>query len=154
MSILRTNNRVPVQREDAAKYRDPFNALFDEFFNDWKIPTTENFQKGFAPALNVHENETAYVLETELPGVNKEDINIDLKDNILTIKGEKKSFNEEKKNDYHIVERGHGNFYRSIKLPNDIDKEKIEAKMENGVLHVEVSKCQKAKETQRTISIK
>ena len=138
-------------------YRDDFLGLVDDFFRDWGVTKPGNqasFTGKLTPLMNVAESENAYEIETELPGVDKSDVNIEINDNILTIKGEKKGFNEEKKDSYHRIERMHGSFMRSVKLPLDIDAEKITAKLENGLLHVEVGKHQQAKEKKRTIDIR
>lgn len=141
--------------EATPEYRDEFFGLVDDFFRDWGVkPNNQsNFTGKLTPLMNVAESDHAYEIETELPGVEKKDINIEINENVLTIKGEKKGFNEEKKDNYHRIERMHGSFKRSVKLPLDIDPEKINAKLENGLLHVEVGKHQKAKEKKRTINI-
>ncbi|MFK7822645.1 MAG: Hsp20/alpha crystallin family protein [Oligoflexales bacterium] len=138
------------------EYRDDFFGLVDDFFRDWGITkpgSPEIFTGKLTPLMNVAESENAYEIETELPGVEKQDVKIEINDNVLTIKGEKKGFNEEKKDAYHRIERMHGSFVRSVKLPLDIDPEKINAKLENGLLHIEVAKHQKANDKKRSIDI-
>jgi HSP20 family protein len=103
--------------------------------------------------VNIEETEDAYHLEAELPGVKKEDVEVNVKDDYLVIKGEKKSFNEEKKDQYHRVERSHGSFYRTIALPGDIDKENIHAELKDGVLVVDIKKAENTSANERKITI-
>jgi HSP20 family protein len=130
-------------------------SLMDDFFKDrdFSLPSIAHWSEKLSPPLSVSENENAYVVEAELPGVKKKDISVELYDGVLTIKGEKKSFNEEKKDQYYRMERSHGSFVRSIRLPNDVDEQKINAKMDDGVLRVEVSKTADASKKKRSVAI-
>jgi HSP20 family protein len=93
-------------------------------------------------------------LEAELPGVKKEDLEINIKDDYLVIKGEKKSFNEEKKKGQLIkVERSFGSFYRTIALPSDIDKEQVNAELKDGLLHIEIKKSANQVSEQKKIPV-
>ncbi|MDH5414022.1 MAG: Hsp20/alpha crystallin family protein, partial [Flavobacteriaceae bacterium] len=94
----------------------------------------------FTPALNISEDENNYFVEAELPGMNKDDINISVKDNSLCLKGTKSTFNEENKENFHHMERAWGAFYRAIPLPNDADVERMGANYEDGLLTVEIAK--------------
>jgi HSP20 family protein len=87
------------------------------------------------------------VLRGDLPGMSEDDVDIEIKDNVLTVSGERKSENEEKGEGYHRVERAFGRFSRSLSLPQGIDPEKVEAKFENGVLEVQIPKPAEAKPT-------
>lgn len=97
-------------------------------------------KRDFAPALNILESDRGYHIETELPGVKRDDVKVEIKNDYLVISGEKRSFNEDKRNDYHHIERTHGTFYRSIYLPKDADKEKIAAELKEGVLSIDMAK--------------
>ena len=94
----------------------------------------------FVPAVNTREDEKAYYIEVDLPGVKKEDIDITTEDNVLTISGERKVRQEVKEDDYYKVESRYGKFSRSFNLPEDADVEKIEAHAENGVLEIVIPK--------------
>lgn len=155
MAWYRKPSNVPV-RHQSGDFRDDFFGLVDGFFKDWGLPSNDlaDYSQKLTPRMNVSETDSGYQIETELPGVDKNHIQVDLHNNVLTIKGEKKGFNEEKKDKYHRIERSHGSFMRSVHLPNDIDSEKVTAQVENGVLHVEVAKQEKSKDSKRTISIK
>jgi len=99
----------------------------------------------WAPALDVTENEGSWVLSLELPGAKREDISIEVHDDLLTIRGEKKSEREEKDEKRHYVERTYGSFSRSLRLPAQVDAERIKAAFKDGVLTVEVPKTEAQK---------
>ncbi|MCB9091718.1 MAG: Hsp20/alpha crystallin family protein [Halobacteriovoraceae bacterium] len=155
MSFLKNRKDVPVRRTENLPFGADLFSDFDAFFKDWKDWGAPSLTKtgGFTPALNIKEDEDSYVVETELPGVNKEDIHVEIQDNVLMLKGEKKSETEENKDQYHRIERSYGSFYRSIGLPKDIDAERVNAKMDNGVLTVTVDKLKEPTLNKRKIEI-
>jgi HSP20 family protein len=104
------------------------------------------------PALDIDEDESRYRVTVELPGVDKDDVTVEAHDDVLTIRGEKKSEREEKKEKRRWIERRYGSFQRSFSLPPDADVERVSAKFKDGVLVVELPKSEKAKP--RTISVK
>ena len=93
-----------------------------------------------APRVDVSETDTELKIEAELPGIDEKDVEVVLSDGRLTIKGEKKQEKEEKKKDYHMVERSYGSFARSIVLPFEADPDKVKATFAKGVLTVTVPK--------------
>jgi len=99
----------------------------------------------WSPALDVHETEDAYVVEAEVPGLDKKDIEITVLEDLLTIKGERKRDDEVKEASYHRIERSYGSFQRSISLPNSVDSGKVTARFKNGVLHITLPKREEAK---------
>ncbi|MRJ02376.1 MAG: Hsp20/alpha crystallin family protein [Epsilonproteobacteria bacterium] len=101
------------------------------------------------PAVNEREDEKAYYLEVDLPGVKKKDINIEIKDNMLIISGERKFKKEEKDKGYKRVESFFGKFERRFALPPDADTEKIEAKVEDGVLKITIPKVEEQKNVKK-----
>jgi HSP20 family protein len=105
-----------------------------------------------SPAMDVSENEKSYTLTVELPGVKKEDVTVELQDNVLSIRGEKKSESEEKRDKSHWVERSYGSFSRSLSLPANVLSEQVKASFADGVLTIEIPKREEAKAKQ--ISIK
>jgi HSP20 family protein len=135
--------------------QNPFAAIdrvFDDVFRD-AAPT---FNAGFnanAMRVNIAEDEKNIVIEAELPGLKKDDVKISVEDNVLTIRGERKQENEEKKKNYHRVERFYGSFSRSFTLGENVDKENIDAKYENGVLHLTLPKVEPVKNV-KEIAIK
>lgn len=103
-------------------------------------------------ALDVTESDAEYAISAELPGVKKDDLTVECADGVLSIRGEKKSEREDKKERGRVLERTYGSFSRALRLPDDADPEKIKATFENGVLQLRVSKRPEAKP--KTIAIK
>ncbi|KAJ3210565.1 hypothetical protein HDU67_005196 [Dinochytrium kinnereticum] len=105
-------------------------------------PSNSLWARSFSRAvrLDVSETDKAYLIHADLPGLNKEDISITVKDDILTISGERKSNNEIKDEHRHVIERSYGKFSRSIQLPQNADSDKVAAKLQDGVLELSVDK--------------
>ena len=106
------------------------------------------------PAVDIVENDGAYVVRAELPGVNKDDVKITVENDILTIKGEKKNEKESKENQFTRIERSYGSFQRSFTLPSSVESGKIEASFENGILTVTVPKAEEVKPKQIEVKLK
>jgi len=106
----------------------------------------------FTPAVNEKVDEKGYYLEVDLPGVKKEDIEISVNEGVLTISGERKLEKKEEKDNYTRIESFFGRFERAFKLPSDADLDNIDAKYENGVLHIFIPK--KAKPEGKRIVVK
>ena len=107
----------------------------------------------FTPKVNTREGEFAYHIDVDLPGVKKEDIKVDIKENVLVISGERNFKEEVKEEDYYRVETRFGKFSRSFTLPENVDIENIDAVSENGVLEVIILKVEQ-KEKARSITVK
>ncbi len=101
------------------------------------------------PAVNEREDEDAYYLEVDLPGVKKKDIHIEVKDNVLIISGERKFKKEEKDKSYVRVESFFGKFERRFTLPPDADTEHIEAEVDDGVLKIKIPKIKESKNVKK-----
>lgn len=123
-----------------------FSDILDEFFND-----AVSAHNSFKPNVNISEDEKSYYIKVELPGMKREDISVNLDKNTLTISGEHKFENEQENKKYHLIESGYGNFSRSFVLDEAIDKEHIDAKFDNGVLNLTLTK--KESEVSRKIDI-
>lgn len=106
-----------------------------------------------APRFEVSETENEVLVEAELPGMDENDIELTLQDNVLTLKGEKKREEETKKKNCYISERSYGRFQRSLQLGSGMDAEKVEASFKKGVLTVRIPKLEPEKSTARTIAI-
>ncbi|MFZ5969238.1 MAG: Hsp20/alpha crystallin family protein [Bacillota bacterium] len=119
--------------------RDIFDieTMFEEFFSDTFFPSV--FSNSGQMKVDIKENDNEYVVEAELPGVNKEDINLELLDERLTISVERNEHVNEERENYIRKERRYGSMSRTFIVPN-IDNEKVTAKFENGVLHVNIPK--------------
>ncbi|HYW34885.1 MAG TPA: Hsp20/alpha crystallin family protein [Balneolaceae bacterium] len=115
-----------------------FSDILDEFFND----AVGVNRKSFVPSIDISESEDKFHVTAELPGMNKDDIDISLENGRLTIEGERKSKKEEKGKKFHRVETKQGTFSRSFQLPDYVDEESISAKYENGLLNITINKAE------------
>jgi len=126
------------------EFRRTFD-LFNSMFNEVGGNVSESVNNDFVPAINTREGEYAYHVEVDLPGVNKDDIEIKVEDNTLIISGERKTKEEIKEENYYKVESRFGSFSRSFSLPEEADIENIHAESTDGVLEVVVPKLESAK---------
>jgi HSP20 family protein len=108
----------------------------DEFFNDVVNTRRDNF----IPSIEVSETDTQFEIKAELPGMKKDDIEISLENNLLSISGDRSFEEEEEGKTYHRVETQYGSFNRSMQLPDNIDEESIKASYEDGVLDITINK--------------
>lgn len=169
--------KLPIKTDEtsapAAKAADwqPFEALrnqVDRLFHDFQtgvlqpsfrpLPNIEAFWRrdlGFnvTPAIDIVEKEKAFELTAELPGLDVKDIDIQLDNGTLTIKGEKQEQKEEKTKDRYVSERRYGSFRRSLQVPGSVDAGKIEASYKSGVLTVTMPKSPDAQNNQKTIPV-
>jgi HSP20 family protein len=95
--------------------------------------------------VDIHEGDKEITLKAELPGIKKEDVHIDVNDGVITLRGERKFEKEDKKENYHRIERSYGSFHRSFTLPSTVDVEKIKAKYKDGILEATLPKTEEAK---------
>ena len=134
----------------------PFYGNAHRFFNDfdWGLQPAEGLDDStWTPKVDIYETESSYVLNAELPGLSKEEINIDVNDNTLTLKGEKKFEEKVEKDNYVRVERSYGNFARSFTLSDDVAPEGIAANYKEGVLEVTLPKKEEAKPKEIKVEI-
>ena len=135
---------------------NPFKEIREienRLFGSRALAREEEDVAAFTPKVNTREGEFAYHVDVDLPGVKKEEIKIDVKDNVLSISGERNFKEEVKEEDYYRVETRFGKFSRSFTLPENIDIENIDASAENGVLEVVIPKLE-PKESARKITVK
>ncbi len=135
---------------EVSRLRREMDRLWEDYFGAGRRALQP--QAEWAPAVDVSETGDRIVIKAEVPGIEVKDIDISLSGDVLTIKGEKKSEREETKEDYHLVERSSGSFFRSLKLPAAVEVDKIEARYEKGVLTVTCPKKEEVKP--KTIEIK
>jgi len=107
-----------------------------------------------APAVDITEKDNAYEIAAELPGMDQNNIEVNLKNGVLTIRGEKKQEKEEKNKNYYLSERRYGSFERSFQVPEGVDAKKIEASFNKGVLTVTLPKSAEAQKSVQTITVK
>jgi HSP20 family protein len=132
-----------VRRNQNAKETFPslLSSLFEEFANFDKLD--KNFNK-FVPAVNVAESDKDFTIEVSVPGFKKEDFNIRLDNDVLTISGEHKTEDEEKNKNYTRKEFHYSSFERSFTLPESVNTDAIDAKYENGILNIILPKKEEA----------
>lgn len=142
MSLVKSNPKFP------SLFTDLFD--YDKFFGN-------DFMKGFEinlPAANVIEGEKSYKIELAIPGFKKEDIKVNIENEVLTISAETKGEKEDKNEKYTRKEFSYNSFTRSFQLPKTANSEKVDAKYENGLLKLEVAKKEEAiKQGRKEISI-
>ncbi len=133
--------------------RDEIDRLFEDYFGKTPDRRDESF---WYPAMDISETEEGYLVEMDVPGIPKDNIKISVKDNQLTITGERKSEKKEENKDrtYHRIERYYGKFQRTIALPSEIDIEKIKADYKDGVLKITLPRSEKSKPKEIKIDIK
>jgi len=120
---------------------DPFSEiarLQDEVSRQFL--SNERRTAGFVPPVDIYEEKDAIYVKTELPGVKAEDVQLNVENNVLTLTGERKLSNEDKREGYHRIERSYGRFTRSFVLPNNVATDQVAADMSEGVLTVKIPK--------------
>jgi len=125
--------------------REEMNRLFDEFFTGSPERRRELLEGEWAPSVDIAETDENVVVTAELPGVNQDEVNISVINNVLTLKGEKKEEKEIKKENYHRIERNYGSFQRSVSLPTGVQADKAKATYKDGVLTITIPKAEEAK---------
>lgn len=150
----------------ARQYNDPFSAfraemdrVFENFFPGGGLMPQPKFtllsESGgmVVPTVDVKENDKTITITAELPGLSEKEVEIVLRDGVLTLKGEKREEKSEEKEDYHLTERRYGHFQRSFRVPDSVDQEAIKADFDKGVLKIEMPKTKEARKNERKIKI-
>lgn len=138
---------------DLLSIRDEVNRLFDNFFTGLPERRRGLLEGEWAPSIDVAETDNEVVVTAELPGVEQDNVDITITDDVLTLKGEKKEEKEVKEKNYHRIERSYGSFQRSISLPAGVQADKAKATYKDGVLHITVPKVEEAKPKQIKINV-
>jgi HSP20 family protein len=144
------------------RFLSPFEEMerwFDEFFRRpfsafpslWRRPLP--LEEEVFPSVDIYEEGNDLVLKAEVPGIKKEDLEVKITEDTITIAGEKKKEEKVEKKDYYRIERSYGSFSRSFSLPSDLEVEKAKAKFENGILELRIPKSEKAKKKEIKISL-
>lgn len=129
-----------------------FEDFDSPFSGDWGVRPFNN--GGFTPRVNVTEDNENIFVHAEIPGVDKNDIKINLVGDVLTISGEKKSEQKDENKNYYRIERNYGSFSRSFTLPSEVVVEKISADYKDGVLNITLPKTEQAKAVEKQIEVK
>lgn len=139
-------------------FRGEMDRLFDRFAKGFGFPSFEPFSTSEVdvalPAVDLTEDDKAYKVTAELPGIDEKDIDVTVSGGMLVVKGEKKQEKEEKDKNYYLSERSYGSFQRSFTLPEGVDEDKITANFSKGVLTVLLPKSADAQKAQKKIEVK
>ena len=140
---------------------NPFREMYDlrhlvnHMFSDMATPAAVNGREtsewNWNPVVDIYDNDNTIVIKAELPGVDRKDISIDVKDRLLTLKGERSTDKEVKEEKFYRRERSYGSFQRTFSLPVDVDADKIEASFADGLLKIEIPKPATQKPKQITV---
>ena len=139
-------------RADLNRMQHEFDRVFGNFFPSLDFSNDADKSASWAPRLDVVETDDAFLFEFDVPGVEKEDIHVNLQDGTLTISGERKIREIEETEDVVRVERVSGHFYRSFPVPSAINEKNIEANYANGVLSLRLPKAEESKPRKIKIS--
>jgi HSP20 family protein len=131
MPLIRRSNRRPLWMTPYGE-EGPGDVWSDRLFSEWPRMMGEEW----VPSFNFYEKEGNYILKAEIPGVKKEDININIEKNVVTISGKKEAIKEEETANYYLKEATSGSFSRSIRIPGEIEEDKVQAGFKEGVLTV------------------
>lgn len=146
------------------RWLDPFRDLsaiqerMNQIFED-ALARSRGREEGlgtgmWTPAVDIYENSDFVVVKAELPGVEKDRISVEVKEGVLTLRGERRFDKELKEESYHRIERSYGSFQRSFSLPVSVDQEKVTARFKNGVLEVKLPKKDQVKPKQIEVGVK
>ena len=146
------------------RWLDPFRDLsaiqerMNQIFED-ALARSRGREEGlrtgmWTPAVDIYENNDSVVVKAELPGVERDQISVEVKDGILTLRGERKFEKEVKEESYHRIERSYGNFQRSFSLPVSVEPDKVTARFKDGVLEVILPKKEQARTKQIQVDVK
>jgi len=131
-----------------ARFRNEMDNLFERFFGEtWGPSLLESLpaRMGWGPRIDLVESENEITMRAELPGIDPNDVNVEVMGSTLTIRGEKKQQKEEKRENYHYVERQYGTFNRRVELPSTVDPNRVNATFKNGLLTITMAKRPDAK---------
>jgi HSP20 family protein len=147
-------------------FRTEMDRLFDRFATGWGMPSLRRmfdvepafrYESSFtmpSPAMDIIEDDAAYTVTAELPGMTEKEIEVMVSGDMLTLKGEKRQEKEQKEKNFYLSERSYGSFQRSFYVPDGVDRDKIAADFSKGVLTITMRKTAKAVQQQKKIEVK
>lgn len=147
MAIVRWKDPIG----ELSSIHERMNRLFGEAFSPPRAPD-EGWIRSWEPAVDIYEADDSIVVKAEIPGVERDQVGVEVKDGTLTLRGERKFEREVKEENYHRIERSYGSFQRSFTLPSSVDPDKVRATLKNGVLQVTLQKKEQARPKQIRIS--
>lgn len=131
----------------------PFSTMRPMGMGEFMRPMMMGMGTEMSPRVDITESEDSLVVTADLPGLDERDIDVTVANGILSLKGEKRSERDERKQNYHLMERSYGTFQRSFRLPDTVDAEKIDARFDKGVLTITVPKTEAGKAQVRRIQV-
>ena len=138
---------------DIATLQNRMNTLFQDYSRANSGESDALATAAFTPPVDIFENEHKVVLTLEVPGLKQEDLNIEVENNTLSIRGERKFEAEQKQENYHRIERRYGSFYRAFTLPQTVNTESVSASYDAGVLRVELEKRAESRPRQIKVQV-
>mgnify|MGYP003288634841 CR=1 FL=1 len=126
-------------------FQDEMNRMFNQFFRGGNGEEAGWGLRTWTPPVDIYETDDALVLKAELPGVSKDEVSVEVHQNTLILRGQRKHEAEVKEENYHRVERAYGTFQRSFVLPTMVDQDKVQATFKDGVLELHLPKSEAAK---------
>ena len=139
--------------KNVAALQDRINRIFDESFSRTAESDDDISMSAWKPSVDIYETDEAIILKAELPGIKKEDVSVEVKDNVLTLKGVRTEEKEIKEKNYYRKERAFGTFSRAFNLQHRIQPDKIKARFKDGVLKIEIPKPEEEKPKQITVKV-
>ncbi len=130
-------------------FRRPFSLMGPSWWPRLRMPEMEEV----APSVDIFEDRDDIVVKAELPGMKKENIDVSLTEDTITISGEKKKEEKVEKKNYYSFERSYGSFKRSFRLPTEVQTDKAKAKFDNGVLEIRIPKTEEAKKKEKKLLV-
>jgi HSP20 family protein len=137
-----------VELEDVSKQLNRIFGKFPARTEPGPLATAD-----WAPSVDISETDAAYLIKCEIPGVNKEDIKVNIEDGMLTMSGERRREKEEKGKKFHRIERSYGSFMRSFRLPENVDEAAVKAEFKDGMLNVTLPKSAQAKTRSTNVTV-
>lgn len=133
--------------------REVIDRWFDDFWSDRPFTTLSTHKIDWEPKVDIKDGEKDIVVSVSLPGVDKDKVNVEVSDGILSIKGEREEQKEEKTKNYIRKEQSYGSFYRSFRLPDNVKEDEIKATHKNGILEITIPKSEQSVSKAKRITI-
>ncbi|HEB76058.1 MAG TPA: Hsp20/alpha crystallin family protein [Nitrospirae bacterium] len=130
-------------------FRRPFSLLGPTWFPSLRFPEIEEV----SPVVDIYEEGDDVVVKAEMPGIKKDDVDVSLTENSITISGEKKKEEKVERKNYYRLERSYGSFSRTFRLPAEVQSDKAKAKFKDGVLEVRIPKTEEAKKREKKVKV-
>jgi HSP20 family protein len=137
---------------EVATLQNRLNSLFQDY-NRSEGASDPVSAASFVPPVDIYEDDHQIMLKLEVPGMKQEDLDIQLENNNLTVRGERKFEKEEKEENFHRIERRYGSFYRAFTIPNTVNPESVKADYDAGVLRIQLEKRAEAKPKQIKVQV-